>query len=133
MGFQNVSSIQLDKNKTKKLVESVLFTYSKIIHKIKLNQVCRQFDKSFLKHPIQVGEHLKTVEEFLKQMDIVFNALSDKQKRIISERYIKNNGNTLDCDVLDLVDLSQSTYYREKLKAILVIADLLNMNVYRRI
>ena len=133
MGFQSVSSIQLNKNKTKKLVENVLITYSKLIHKIKLKQVCQQFDSSFLQDKIKVGEQLRTVEEFLKQMDIIFSALSEKQKSIIAERYIKNSGNTLDCDVLDSVDLSQSTYYREKLKAILVIAELLNIAVYEQI
>lgn len=133
MGFQSVSSIQINKNKTKKLVENVLITYSKLIHKIKLKQVCKQFDSSFLQDKIKVGEQLRTVEEFLKQMDIIFSALSEKQKSIIAERYIKNSGDTLDCDVLDLVDLSQSTYYREKLKAILVIAELLNIAVYEQI
>lgn len=127
MDIQQHTSKNVNKVKTKQIVEKVLKEYGKLLFKFSKGKCISEIDCD--KH-IEIDKAQWTIEDFLTNMDLIFNALTTKQKLIILERYVKNEGNNLDCDVLDLTYLSERTYYREKLNAILFISDLLNITIY---
>lgn len=122
------SEKSIDKTKTKKIVEAILLKYAEIVEKLRENE----FSKSDLKSKcLFLKSYEFFVEDIIKNMNIVFESLSKNQQFIISERYIRNSGNTLDCDVLDTINISERTYYREKHKAILAIAEVFDVFIYK--
>lgn len=120
----------IDKTKTKKIVEMLLLRYSEIVDQIRN----KEFKKEYLKNKCCLNLGFEFfIEDIINKMNIVLEALNVTQRFIISERYLRNFGNNLDGEVLDVIEISERTYYREKHKAILTIAEVFNVFVYKNI
>lgn len=126
-----MEDLQLDKMATKKKVESVLGSYGQVAKKVKILKAVDSDVNTYLKTVVTVGIEEMTVKSFLAKMNVIFETLKEEQQKIIAEKYIKSYGDKLDCDILDELNIPERTYYRYKMQAILIFADLLNLNQYK--